>query len=153
MLFSGHYKLTILVPILVAVCALVAVLGGSLYWRTSLWLSRRGAIRWSLPALLMLVLFYTLALHMRWQLGAWPASIGEDGFPPLLLAHSFAAGICYVFFLLFTFLAWPWGVLLCLLIRKWRAALGYLAVYGLSWIACAGLMQLAPSQFLYWWRD
>ena len=42
----------------------------------------------ALPGLVMLALFYSLALHMHQSLGGWPTSIGERGFPPALVVHS-----------------------------------------------------------------
>ena len=49
----------------------------------------------ALPGLIMLGLFYSLALHMRFRLGDWPSSIGVRGFPPLLVTHGELAWIMY----------------------------------------------------------
>jgi hypothetical protein len=50
-------------------------------WR----LSRTGIIFSGSPSFIMLVLFYSLAVHMHRSLGEWPASIGERGFPAALI--------------------------------------------------------------------
>jgi hypothetical protein len=41
-----------------------------------------------LPTLVMLGLFYSLAVHMHQSLDGWPRSIGEDGFPASLLTQE-----------------------------------------------------------------
>ena len=41
-----------------------------------------------LPALLMLALFYSLAIHLHHHLGAWPSSIGDRDFPQSLVTHE-----------------------------------------------------------------
>ena len=106
-----------------------------------------------LPSLLMVSLFYSLAVHMYQSLGAWPESIGELGFPVPLVAHvHIAVNYCVIFFLVCIF-AWPVGFVLCLLIRRWRVWLYYLGVYALACFVCLGAMMLAPSQFLDWWWD
>src|SRR6266581_5662282 len=60
-----------------------------------------------LPALLMLALFYSLAIHMRQSLGAWPASIGEHGFPARLITHGFIATNYFSVLLQASIFAWP----------------------------------------------
>jgi len=49
--------------------------------------SRKGIVIAALPGVLMISLFYTLAIHMHRALGAWPASLGKRGFPPSLALH------------------------------------------------------------------
>src|SRR5689334_1703299 len=51
-------------------------------------ISRAGVIYSALPHLILLVLFYSLAIHMWQALGGWPRSIGEGGFPNLLVSHA-----------------------------------------------------------------
>jgi len=106
-----------------------------------------------LPALLMLVLFYSLAIHMHLSLGAWPSSIGERGFPEPLITHGYIATNYFALLFLISFIVWLPTFLLCLLVRRWRVGCYYLAVYALTCLACFGAMLLAPSQFLRWWWD
>ncbi len=106
----------------------------------------------ALPALVMLLLFYSLAIHMRQSLGSWPTSIGELGFPATLTAHCGIAQDCFSFLLL-SMLAWPIIFLVCLLIRRWRVCVYYLGIYALACLSCIGAMMLAPSPFLDWWWD
>jgi hypothetical protein len=49
--------------------------------------SRSGVIVATAPAFVMLLLFYSLAIHMYLALGGWPESIGERGFPATLIAR------------------------------------------------------------------
>jgi hypothetical protein len=116
-------------------------------------LSRTAALVSAAPSVLLLALFYSLAFHMRRTLGAWPKSIGEQGFPPLLVIH---AGITVDFFIalaLSTLFAVPIAIFVCLLVRRWECCVRYLALYAALFFAAWGLMQLAPEPFLYWWRD
>jgi hypothetical protein len=47
----------------------------------------------------------------------------------------------------------PVPILVCLLVERWRRLVFYFAVYAGLFLTCWALMQLAPTQFLYWWRD
>lgn len=105
------------------------------------------------PPLLMLVLFYTLAIHMRQSLGAWPTSSGEKGFPIALLIHTNLALGYFSILAASLFFFWPVAFLVCLGIRRCRFMLYYLTVYALSCLICYGAMSLAPAPFLYWWWD
>jgi hypothetical protein len=105
------------------------------------------------PGLLMLVIFYTLAIHIRLSLGAWPDSIGDRGFSPFLSAHGrFAWRYCVVLTSA-TMAISPAGILLCLLVPRWRRCTLYFVLFGLFHLGCWGLMLLAPEPFLNWWWD
>jgi hypothetical protein len=105
------------------------------------------------PALLVLALFYSLAIHMHQSLGGWPESIGERGFPPALVTHAFVASTCFSALLLTNLFLWPLAYLSCALVERTRLWLFYLGVYALaSWIGF-GLMMIAPARFLSWWWD
>lgn len=106
-----------------------------------------------LPALVMIALFYSLAIHMHQVLGAWPASIGERGFTASLMTHASIATNVFIILTLVNMFAWPVAVLLCLLIRRLRVCVYYLCVYAFACLVCFGAMLLAPSQFLNWWWD
>ncbi|EEF59023.1 hypothetical protein [Pedosphaera parvula] len=106
-----------------------------------------------LPALLMLALFYSLAIHMHQSLGAWPTSIGERGFPAPLVTHGYIAVNYFGVLVMGSIFVWPVAFLLCLAIRRWRVCLYYLGVFALTCLVCFGAMLLAPSQFLNWWWD
>jgi len=113
------------------------------------------AITWValLPALAMLGLFYSLAVHMHQSLGGWPTSIGERGFASSLITHAGIATGYFSILLLVSLFAWPVALLLCAVVRRWRRGIFYLGVYALSCLVCFGAMLLAPSQFLNWWWD
>jgi hypothetical protein len=115
--------------------------------------SRTGVFASALPSLLMLGLFYSLAFHMYRSLGGWPASIGEQGFPPPLLAHANVTVYYFIALILSGLFIWPLAVAVCLLVKRWRRLVPYLGSYALFFLLNWGLMQFAPSQFLYWWRD
>jgi hypothetical protein len=106
-----------------------------------------------LPSVVMIALFYSLAIHMRLALGGWPTSIGERGFPPALATHSaVTASIFMVFFI--SLFVWPIAIVACLLVKPWRRLLVYLAVYAAAILVCYALTHFAaPERFLYWWRD
>jgi len=115
--------------------------------------SRTGITIAALPGLLMLALFYSLALHMHQSLGGWPTSIGERGFPPALVVHC--AITVNVFMVLFLSLfVLPIPILVCLFVERWRRFVIYFAVYAGAFLLCFALTQFAaPAQSLYWWRD
>jgi len=115
--------------------------------------SRSGIVASSLPGVIMLCLFYSLALHMYLRLGAWPTSIGERGFPAPLVAHANIDMCFFIANIWFIMVVLPMAILVALLRPKWRRSVPYLALYALVFCACWGLMQLAPAPFLYWWRD
>lgn len=101
----------------------------------------------------MLGLFYSLAIHMRHSLGAWPASIGKRGFPPSLVTHAdITRNFCAVLLLVSIFVL-PAAMLICLLVPRWRRFVAYFALYALLYVVCWGLMLLAPAPFLNWWWD
>jgi len=115
--------------------------------------SRTGTAFSAFPSILMLTLFYSLAIHMRQSLGGWPNSIGEGGFPPSLVIH---AGVTVDFFTLMllssVFIA-PVVVFVCLAVDRWNRYAPYVALYAALFFVGWALMHLAPEPFLYWWRD
>jgi hypothetical protein len=116
--------------------------------------SRRGIILAILPSLLMVGLFYSLAIHMHYTLGRWPSPLeGGPPFPFLLSTHIAIAVIYFVVIILLNISVWPIAFLLCVFIRRWRIAIIYLGAYAFSFLVCFGSMFLAPSDFLDWWCD
>src|SRR5438045_1765693 len=111
----------------------------------------RGLLIAAAPGVVMLMLFYSLAIHMYQTLGGWPRSIGELGFPAGLLAHCSVTVWYCVAFVSIAIYAAPIALVVSLVIRKWRRVAPYLGaglIFGaVSW----GLMMLAPAPFLYWW--
>lgn len=102
--------------------------------------------------LLFLLLFVSLALHMRTSLGAWPETIGMHGFPDALRMHANVA--LWLFgSLMIGVILFPAALGACALVPKLRNGLrGVLAWAGCTLLAW-GLMSLAPTEFLYWWWD
>jgi len=125
----------------------------AIYVRVPLKPTRAGVAVSVLPSLLMLVLFYSLAVHMRQSLGAWPTSIGERGFPPLLVTHATITAGFFMAVLLSSISVFPVAIVVCLLVQRWRRCVPYLALYVAMFFVCWGFMQFAPEPFLYWWRD
>jgi hypothetical protein len=115
--------------------------------------SRTGLVASALPSLLMLGLFYSLALHMRQSLGAWPSSIGDRGFPASLVVHETVTVYFCIAFVVISVFVVPIAILVCLFVPRWRRLVPYFALYALLFGICWELMHLAPEQFLYWWRD
>lgn len=107
----------------------------------------------TLPGILLLCLFYSLALHMHRSLGGWPTSIGERGFPAPLLAHASLTLNFHIAMIWFGMFVLPLAMLGGFLLPNWRRFVPYMALYLLVFCACMGLMQLAPEPFLDWWRD
>ena len=143
---------TTLVAVFAAMVGLIALVP-AYRRRASLNLARPGIALAIFPPLAMLGLFYSLAIHMRQSLGAWPSSIGERGFPPLLVAHAHIASSYFVALLLLSMFVLPVIILLCLFVPPWKRFIPYFALFGLLFVICWGLMQLAPEPFLHWWID
>jgi hypothetical protein len=115
--------------------------------------SRAGVLISALPGAAMLALFYSLAIHMRFTLGAWPATIGKVGFPASLITHDEVAFKFIVILFLGTIAIVPMAILVCLLVRPWRRFTIYFGIHALVYALCWGLMLLAPEPFLHWWWD
>jgi hypothetical protein len=121
--------------------------------RISFKVSPTSLLATTLPSLCLLALFYSLAVHMRLSLGAWPASIGNNGFSQFLNWHAkFTWDFVSYFYAANIFLLPP-AILVCLLKTPWRRYAGYLALHGVLCIAAYGLILLAPGRFLSWWWD
>lgn len=115
--------------------------------------SRTGLAVSAAPGLLLLGLFYSLALHMHQSLGGWPTSIGERGFPPLLLAHATLTEYWFTASFVVAFVLVPIAIVTCLLVRRWKHRVTYFAVCGFLFFVAWQFMQLAPKPFLDWWWD
>src|SRR5260370_18525160 len=107
----------------------------------------------SAPSLLLLTSFYSLAVHMHRSLGSWPAFIGTNGFPRLLVAHAGITSDLFGVLLLSSVFLAPAVIAVCLATPRWRRNAGYFLLFVIMFFVCWGLMQLAPGQFLDWWRD
>ena len=114
---------------------------------------RKGVVVPALPSLLMLGLFYSLAVHMYGGLGGWPTAFGRAGWPALLVAHEYITVYFFSSLIWFGIFIWPVAMLLSLLVPRWRRIAPYFALYALLFLMCWGLMQLAPGPFLDWWID
>lgn len=101
---------------------------------------------------LFLVLYFSLALHLRYSLGAWPNRIGASPGTPSFHFHDSAACL---FFWVGTVLVPVSGVAGCLfaLFPGYRKAALYYAIFAVAGLLAWVAMQLAPSQFLQWWWD
>jgi magnesium-transporting ATPase (P-type) len=105
------------------------------------------------PSLLILVLFYTLAIHMYFSLGGWPESIGTRGFPETLKIHSsIATTFFYILFMITLFIS-PIIIFICGFIEKWRKYIPFWLANAVAFGVSCLVIQSAPSGFLYWWWD
>jgi len=116
-------------------------------------LSRRGTIVATAPPLVMLVLFYSLAVHMYLALGGWPRSIGEAGFPSNLILHADVATRFFASLARVGILLVPVATLCCVVTRRARGLMPYIGLYVAACSITFGIMHLAPARFLYWWWD
>jgi hypothetical protein len=112
-----------------------------------------GGLVAAFPAVVMVGLFYSLAVHMRQSLGEWPASLGYRGFPASLVTHAKLATGYFSALLLGSLFVWPVAVLVCALVPRWRAGSFYLGIFALAGFVGAVAMMLAPEPFLVWWWD
>jgi hypothetical protein len=103
--------------------------------------------------LLVVGLFYSLALHMHRRLGGWPERIGDAGFPDDLVAHANIAKGAFGALLLGALLVLPMALVFCACVPAARSSLRYLGIYGFLSVGAIGATQLAPAPFLCWWWD
>src|SRR5438034_6739651 len=115
--------------------------------------SRTGILISALPSFLMVMLFYSLAIHMYYRLRGWPASIGNAGFPPSLVMHGEFTWKFFSFLFFVSAFILPAPLLLCLIVPRLRRFVVYFVFYALSYGVCWGLILLAPKPFLNWWAD
>ena len=114
--------------------------------------------RWAVAAaafhpVVVVGLFYSLAMHMHRRLGGWPERIGDAGFPDGLIVHAHVAQGAFGALLLAVLFVLPMGLLFCACVPGLRSGLRYLGIYGCLSVAAVGVTQLAPAPFLYWWWD
>lgn len=107
----------------------------------------------ALPSVTLVGSYYALVIHMRIVLGGWPTSIGNQGFPPALNVHATLVPMFFMLLVALTIVAGLPAILVCSLVPRWRTFAAGLALHLVFMFVAFGIMQLAPSQFLYWWRD
>ena len=98
--------------------------------------TRIGLLLSSLPSLIALALFYSLAVHMRLSLGAWPQSIGERGFSPALVTHSHVTWRCWEMLALVSLFVLPAVTLVGALVPRGRRFAVYPALGTLVFLLC-----------------
>ena len=99
------------------------------------------------------LLYFSLVGHMYLSLGAWPKTIGNEGFPTALLIHQDIAGLFFGALLLGLFFVWTPVVLLSCFSQRLRSSLKYQGIFAAVSLATFGLTFLAPHEFLNWWWD
>ena len=72
-----------------------------------------------MPALFMIGLYYSLALHTWWSLQGWPPTGGTQG----LILHVDIASFWFTWQLLFVLFGGPIAFLICLGVRRWNHGL------------------------------
>jgi hypothetical protein len=105
------------------------------------------------PSIAMVVLFYSLAVHMYQSLGSWPAFLGDSDFSAALKIHADVALGYFGIIFLVNLLILPFAIVVFASIRRLRGALYYLGVYAVAISVGIGTMLLAHGQFLIWWWD
>ena len=105
------------------------------------------------PYAIAIILFYSLALHMHNELGGWPESIGTRGFSENLLLHVNIQGWYLSNLALITAFVVPFIILICGLVKKWRFLVPYLLIQIVGLIVFLLQMNLAPSEYVYWFWD
>jgi hypothetical protein len=142
-------------PIMLAALS-VASIAGAMAWSLiqgqGYGRSRRRLALLTLPGLLALVSFYSLAVHMHIRLSGWPERIGTDEFPPdLITHHDISNGFILIALLLA--LVMPAVLALFALVPQLRSRMIYPAFSGTACWLCLSLTALAPAGFLQWWWD
>ncbi len=116
-------------------------------------ISRKARVIVAVPSVVMLLLFYSVAIHIHQALGAWPESIGTNGFPKGLLWHSDVGSDVFGALLFFTLFILPVIFLVAVFSKRFRGVIPYLSAHAIAFGICLGLTCFAPSGFLRWWWD
>ncbi len=114
--------------------------------------SRRWFVVTTLPGLLPLMSFYSLAVHMYIRLGGWPDFYGTHKLPSDLVTHyKISEGL----FTIGVLIAIGMPVLLALyaLVPRLRSGMIYPAFCGAACWLSLFLTALAPEGFQRWWWD
>ena len=98
-------------------------------------------------------LFYSLAVHMHRRLDGWPDRYGDAGLPEGLVMHANIAQGAFGALLLGGMVALPLAALFCACVPGLRPGLRYLGVYAVLSLVAFVVTQLAPAAFLSWWWD
>ncbi len=106
----------------------------------------------TLPGLLVLAAFYSLAIHMHVRLQGWPDFYGSDGLPQQLVAHADATH-WVVFTGVLAALGMPMVLALFAAVPQLRAKMIYPALSGAACWTGLLLTALAPAGFQRWWWD
>jgi hypothetical protein len=90
---------------------------------------------------------------MYWRLGAWPATIGTDGFGSDLTLHATVAQFLFWSLVAGLILGVPGTLLACAATPRLRPGARYVGLYVLLAVAVLGLFLLMPGDFRHWWWD
>lgn len=144
-----HSPLILIVFSMAATAAALAcsIFGGPGFRRPGRWIGLT-----TLPGLLALAAFYSLALHMHARLGGWPDFYGTGQLPPELVTHARITMLLWGQVLLLA-LAMPLVLAVFALVPRLRPGLIYPAFLGAACWAGLLLSLCAPSGFLNWWWD
>ncbi|MGJ8697730.1 MAG: hypothetical protein ACSHYF_15535 [Verrucomicrobiaceae bacterium] len=111
---------------------------------------RRTLVLASLPGLLQLGLFYSLAVHMYVSLGDWPESIGTEGFSGGLIFHAELSGLYFSGLLFGCTFVWPILLMACLGIERLRRHVPGVTIFAVAcYFSFMGVL-VGPEGFLSW---
>lgn len=113
--------------------------------------SRVGVALALAPALLFVLLYFSLAVHLRLGLGRWPQGIGETPGTVLFQCHESVLMHLRTVLALSLF-ALPVAFFVLLWLRLGHR-LGYMAVYAGGLLIAWAAMHLAPGPFQDWFWD
>ncbi len=107
----------------------------------------------ALPATVMVLSFFALAVHMNLSLGGWPRTLGYGDFHMALARHARLTLDYFEVVASATLFGWPFAVLICAASGRWRRFIVYLTVHEMAMIAGLLVMMMGPSRYLSWWWD
>ena len=115
--------------------------------------SRAAILIAAFPSVVALVLYYSLAVHMRVSLGHWPTDIGERGFPARLVSHVYLEMYYFNALIWLGLFAFPVAVACCLRISRLRRYFNFVILCAFSFVVSCILRLFVPPAFLSWWLD
>lgn len=114
--------------------------------------SRAGLLATLVYPVLGLVLWFSLAAHLRLGLAKWPESIGVDPGTALFRLHASTTMLIVTIGAFATMAATALAAILVAIPRT-RTLSFYPFIFAAGCLIAFGVMQLAPRPFIMWFRD
>lgn len=129
----------------------------SIHWRSILKdifqrMTKKGILLSLLIPGIWLVVWFSLAIHLRTGLGHWPTALGQNPGSELFDWHLKFSYALARFLMVFYLYILPIIFIAGLIVKKWRHLSIYMAINGFAQFAVWAICMVTPnSSFTSWW--